>query len=193
MVTKAQLLLAQNTPDVANADTVEDYSDEDVRSSPMPTTASVARSGVRSVGVYKLTPTGCQRVMVAAHSLAQVLRDGYSPVCFDCGTDTCPGGINDCPGRPPKKFRVCPVESCRKRIYDPKPTGKFKEDEFSNAGRVAARDDANAIDDGAYDTSTPETRTRAMLDMHIIGYHRDRAMELGLKAPELPGVTGGVQ
>lgn len=89
MVTKAQLLLAQNTPDVANADTVEDYSDEDVRSSPTPTTASVARSGVRSVGVYKLTPTGCQRVMVAAHSLAQVLRDGYSPVCFDCGTDTC--------------------------------------------------------------------------------------------------------
>lgn len=185
MPTKAQLLLARNQ-NAQPQETVEAFADEDTRALEEGH-ASVARVGFGKVRVFKLTPAGSVPVEVPVQALGQVLRDGYSPVCFDCGQEECGPGVNDCPGRAPKRYRVCPVQSCGKVIYDPMPTGVFRRDEFDNGSRGPHAADENAIQDDAYQSSTPESRTRAAMDLHIIGYHASTAMELGIKRPALAG------
>jgi hypothetical protein len=172
----------------------EDYSDEDTRESGA--TATISHLHFGRIPVYKLTPSGCVRIEVNVQSLADVLKqDHYSDVCFDCGSPNClyqtnikgETSTNQCPGKAPKKFRVCPEVTCRKRIYDTVSTGARLEDEFDHSSRGDAEEDENAIRDGMYDSSTPETRTRSLMENHIIGFHLDLARELGLgKAPELP-------
>ena len=85
-------------------------------------------------------------------------------------------------------FRICPVITCKKRIYDPMSTGARKtDDEFDHTNREVNTNDPMLIQDEMSVASTPQTRTRTMMEMHIIGYHPQTAMEMGIgKAPELP-------
>lgn len=165
-------------------DSFEEFADDDTRAAGMAT--RIARSGYGKLPVYKLTSSGCQRIYVAVQSLHEVLsHPNYAAVCFDCGEDDCCAGkndtVNDCPGRAPRKFRICPIPSCRKKVYDNKPTGKFAMDEFDHSDRPNT--DENAIQDDHYTESTPETRTKGQMDMHLIGFHPQEAMELGLSRP----------
>lgn len=155
---------------------------------------SMQRSGYGKMPVYKLTPTGCTRIEVNAQSYLEVLgNQNYSDVCFDCSRSDCmyetsiKGEIptNECEGKPPKMFRVCPEQMCSKRIYDPKPTGAYLKDEFDHSDRSAS--DANRIDDSGDYESSPAQRTKVLMDMHIVGFHPAKAMELGIGGrPELP-------
>ena len=176
---------------------VSDYQDDDTKESGA--TATVTHSAYGRFPVYKLTPSGCVRIEVNAQSIADVLsQDHYSDVCFDCGRNDClyattiKGEIptNWCAGKEPKKFRVCPEISCRKRIYDSQSTGMRLQDEFDHSARGDASDDPNVIQDDMYDSSTPEARTRAAMENHLIGFHPDTARQLGIgKTPELAKVT----
>lgn len=189
---RTSLLLAQ-AMNSQPAEVVTDYSDEDTTEAGATATVSHLRNG--RIPVYKLTPGGCVRIEVNVQSLADVLKqDHYSDVCFDCGRPDClyatqilgEVSTNQCPGKAPKRFRVCPDVTCRKRIYDPVATGARLQDEFDHSDRADPDGDENAISDGMYDASTPESRTRSLMENHIVGYHVDLARELGLgKAPEL--------
>lgn len=182
---KTQALLARASS-MGPEETAEDFVNDDSREQGTP--AKVARSGYGTVRVYKLTPSGSVPIKVNVQSVVSVLAAGYSPVCFDCGREDCGDDVNDCPGRPPRKFRICPVTSCRKKIYDPQPTGKYKQDDFDNSQR--ATDDDNAIVDDTYSQSTPESRTKAQMDLHLIGFHAATAMEMGIGRPrEMPHMT----
>lgn len=189
---RTELLLAQ----ARNAQPTEvfsDYVDEDTKE--VGATANVTHSRYGRIPVYKLTPSGCKRIEVNVQSLADVLKqDHYSDVCFDCGRSDClfdtsiagERSTNLCEGKDPKKFRVCPEVTCRKRIYDPVSTGARLQDEFDHSDRGEVGNDENVIDDGMYDKSTPESRTRSLMENHIVGYHPEMARELGIgRSPEL--------
>ena len=142
--------------------------------------------------VYKLTDKGCVRIEINAQSLGEVLsQPNYSDVCFDCQRGDClyetqvPGEIsnNTCEGKPARMSRICREPSCRKRIYDPVPTGKYLDEVFSEA-RATGTD--GILDDDELDQSTPQSRTLARLKLHIIAFHTDMAAELNLSSVELP-------
>jgi hypothetical protein len=166
--------------------TVEEYRDEDTGPKDV---ARVSRSGYGTVPVYVLTSTGVTRRRINVQSIAEVLNHpDFAAECFDCGRSDCPAEeINGCTGRPPRQFRICPVNSCKKRIYDPMPTGRFKVDEFDHSQRDDS-DDPNVIRDDTYSgASTPASRTKTMMDLHIIGNHPATAMEMGIGRPaEMP-------
>lgn len=157
--------------------------------------ARVARSGFGTLPVYKLTPSGVVRIAVAVQSINEVLsHPDYSAECQDCGRSNCmyytqiKGEVStdQCPGKPARQLRVCPVSSCRKRVYDPMPLGVFKVDEFDHSTRDD-EGDPNIIRDEEYSNSTPATRTKAAMDLHVIANHPTEALQMGLSRPaELP-------
>ena len=177
-----EMLLAEAVNAAAN-ETVEDFTDNETKQG-----AKIARSGYGKLPVYKLTPTGSVRTVVAVQSIHEVLsHPDYAAECHDCGRNDCRSDrdINACEGRPPRQYRVCPVNACSKRVYDPKPTGKFKLDEFDHSGRDM--DDPNIIQDDSYTKADAASRTKSAMDLHIIGYHPATAMEMGIGRPqELP-------
>jgi len=168
----------------------ENFIDNDTKSADA--NVSITRDGYGHATVYKLTPTGCVRIAIAVQSIGSVLSTpGYAPECFDCGRDDClyvtqvrgEVSTNECEAKAARPYRACPVRSCRKPIYDSAPTGKFLSDEFDHSGRVIE----GAIDDDEYNTSTPASRTKAAMDLHLIGFHPQEAMEMGIQKPrELP-------
>lgn len=150
---------------------------------------TMGRKGPRRVVVYKLTPSGCLPIEVSSNALGGnegVLNNGCSATCFDCGRGDCCTDVktwapNQCPGRPARLYRSCPV--CAKRVYDSHPTGKFLRDAMAQARTAEAAE--NEITDDSYSDSTPQTRTKVMLDLHIVGYHPVQAMEMGVRIPML--------
>lgn len=160
-------------------ETEEPYETDETKDSGI--RATVARSGYGTLPVYKLTPSGCTRIEVAVQGIEAVLMQrGYAAECFDCHSDKCNGEPNGCPGRPKKVFRVCPVLSCGKHIYDAKPTGAYLTDEFDHSDRPQ---EEGMIDDGRYSQSTPESRTAAQMDYHLWGYHETEAAGMGITMP----------
>ncbi len=121
-------------------------------------------SGPPPVRIYCLTKSGVIGKMINQNALGQVLLDPFhSPVCQDCGSDRCTGWLDEsCKGRMNRAFRKCPV--CAKKFYDPKPTGKFRDDEGV--------------------PEWPETaaeRVDAMVAEHFYYYHRNEAKLAGLR------------
>ena len=165
---------------------VEEFIDDDTKAANGKVT--VSRSGFGKLPVYVLTPNGVVRRHVNIQSIEEVLRQPhYSAVCFDCGSDRCSGEMNGCTGRPARLYRVCPVRSCSKSIYDTVPTGQFLSDEFDHADREDTGDDPNIIRDTTYSNSTPASRTKAAMDLHLIAFHSATAAELGIGRPaEMP-------
>ena len=135
--------------------------------------------------LYKPTPHGYTPREVPVSHLAQNVKNGWLAACPDCGRTDCQanGDPNDCTGRPPRLFRVCPIASCggvqgdgtfrRHRMYDPLPTGTV-------AGREAETASPFEIDDGAYDQSTPETRTLATFRAHMLAFHPQESPTYGV-------------
>ena len=132
-------------------------------------TAVIGHTGPALVQVYKPTPYGYKPVAVPSSNLAWVVSQGYLENCPDCGGQ-CEPDINSCPGRAKIPYRVCPVASCRKTIYDT----------MSSAPDAVGPDpdDPNLIKDDSYLESTPELRTKAALDAHMRAFH-------GTEAPAL--------
>ena len=175
-------------------DTAEDYNDDDTKASAGMVRARVARTGYGTVTLYKLTPWGQERIEVAVQSvyggegvLSGANAHNYSEACFDCGRADCDPLANNCPAVEPRMYRLCPNRTCSKRIFDPKPKGAFLKDAFDHSDR-RDDDDPNVIRDEVYDmASTPESRTKMLMDEHIRAYHPDIALQIGIVRPaELP-------
>lgn len=183
---KAAEMLRAQARSATTEETSEDFNDAENGGH-----ARIARSGYGTLPVYKLTPTGSVRIAVAVQSINEVLsHPDYSAACHDCGSDRClyrtqiKGEVstNECPNKPPVQARVCPVRSCQKRIQDDMPTGLYKTDEFDHSNRNDD-DDPNIIRDEEYSATTPGTRTKARLDLHIIANHPTEALQMGLSRP----------
>lgn len=123
--------------------------------------------------------------IVDANAIKQLMENGFRPSCPECngqhGTNP-----NECPGRDAVKMRECPV--CGKRIFD-------NMDLLPTA--PSDQDDPNLIRDDAYLSSTPETRTKVLLDTHIWAKHPQSARIMNLTPlPEpskemLEAIAGG--
>lgn len=142
------------------------------------------KSGGRSytapplVRMYKPNRFGFYDPMdIADGAVDHCYAAGYLPNCPDCGSTTCGEGPGEqCPKRTPRMYRRCPVLSCRKPFPD---DPMMTEDDLN--GEDAA-DDPMLINDDSFVNSTPETRTRAMLDNHMLWYHKQESFSL---APHL--------
>ncbi len=182
-LSRAQILLAAATGRME--ENVEEASIEDGNGARGLATKSFRRhTRPGSVRLFKLTPQGCVPVVVpTAPNLRQVLEDPkYSPVCFDCDSDACSGEMNECPGRAKRMVRACPVTSCPRLIYDPKPTGRILEvDEMSIGINSEVIDAEDTISNDDYDqSSTPAARTKVLMDRHIRACHASEADQWGL-------------
>jgi hypothetical protein len=154
-------------------ETVEQAQGED--GSPVVTTHNRAGTLV----MYKPTESqGYVPRTVSVSAIRLLIRQGWHETCPEChkkhiNTDgqesTDP---NLCSVRDPVAVRVCPV--CPKRIYD---NVGFSE-------QADSEDDPNVIQDDAYDTSTPASRTLASLNLHLWVRHTRQAQMMNV--PPLP-------
>lgn len=138
---------------------------------------TVSHTTPGKVRVYKPTPYGYRAREIPVTNLTQALAGGFLPHCPDCNEAGIPGkdcgdGPNDCPNREPRMYRVCSVPQCRKKIYD------YLQD-IEEEGEV---DELKIVDD-AYMQSTPELRTKSVLDKHMLSLHPNEAAAAGIFAP----------
>lgn len=89
------------------------------------------------------------------------------PACK--GEHANPDDPNGCPDLPKKKYAACP--RCGKRVYD---------DLAGLQTTVDGDDDPLRVQALAAFTSTPESRIKARLELHIATYHPRTARELGI-------------
>ncbi len=134
------------------------------------------------VRVYKPTAYGFKPRRIPVTNLAQALKGGFLPHCPDCNPrgidgEDCGDGINDCPAREKRAYRVCPIPQCGKQIYDYQQDIAGEQDE-----------DAMRIDDDAYMQATPALRTKSVLDKHMLSLHPNEAAAAGIVAPSLRAV-----
>ena len=173
----------------------ESFVDADTQEMGLPNGVRVARSGYGRMAVYVLTPTGCVRRAINVQSVNDVLEDPkYAFECFDCGRDDCmyatevrgETSTNECKGKASRQYRICPEGSCRKRIYDTRPTGKFSQDEFDHSRRDDTGD-PNVIGNEDLGTVSPADFTLSKMELHVIAFHPELARTMNLKkAEELP-------
>ena len=138
--------------------------------------ATMTHQRPESVTLYKPTEYGYFPRKVPVTNMTMLLEAGYLPECPDCGGH-CGTDTNSCPGRDKRLFRICPMASCGRRIYD-----------HPIAATEETDDDPMAIRDDAYEQSTPELRTRAAMDAHIWSRHPSLAVTMGLGS-RLPTVA----
>ncbi len=103
------------------------------------------------------------------------LDNGWLIACPDCGTnhEASPLPVSDpnaCPARPPVAVRLCPV--CSKRIPDNMG--------FAMKGIEDDEVDPNVIRDESYENSTPESRTRVQLNVHLWTRHPRQAQMMNI-------------
>ena len=136
--------------------------------------SNVEHTSAGLVWMYKHEPWGWRRLKVSRNSVTELIGAGFLDRCGLCGSTRCPGTPNGCASGRMRQYRDCPVAGCNdgraKRIYDMNEPGKVK----------SAATDPYAIVDDAYSASTPELRTKAMLDAHIRAYHETEAIARGL-------------
>ena len=136
--------------------------------------SKVEHTSAGLVWMYKHEPWGWRRLKVSRNSVTELIGAGFLDRCGLCGSTRCPGTPNGCASGRMRQYRDCPVAGCNdgraKRIYDMNEPGKVK----------SASTDPYAIVDDAYSASTPELRTKAMLDAHIRAYHETEAIARGL-------------
>lgn len=126
-----------------------------------------------TITMYKPTERGYFPRTVTKASAPQLLAEGWLPRCPDCG-GTHDAGVNVCPGKEDVQLRICPV--CSKKIPDNSPFVAAFDD-----------DDPNVIRDEAYESSTPASRTKAQLDLHLWTRHPQEARSMNIAPlPEMP-------
>ena len=133
------------------------------------TAATMTHQRAEFVTLYKPTEYGYFPRKVPVTNMAMLLKAGYLPQCPDCGGH-CGTDENSCPGRDKRHFRVCPLASCGRRIYDHPPKTTAEQDES----------DPYMIRDDAYEQSTPELRLRAAMDAHIWSRHPSLGATMGI-------------
>ena len=143
-----------------------------------PVTTTHTRPG--TLTMYKPTERqGYTPRTVSASAIRILLDEGWAEHCPDCGKDhigkdgKASTDPNLCSARPPVAVRVCPV--CQKRIYD---NVRFAEQPEGVEG------DPNVIKDEAYTASTPEQRTKVLLNLHLWVRHARQAQMMNV--PALP-------
>ncbi len=175
--TEEQLIIAQHQGKI-------DVSQEDIfelaskREAGQEDSGSITHQRPGTVRLYKPTARGYSPRNVPVTNLPSLLANGWKSKCPDCGGD-CGPDPNACPGREKMGFRVCPVPSCGKKIHD-----------FQAEEAVEVDVDPNLIKDGAYIESTPATRTKAAMDIHILARHPQEARAAGLIDVRAPVVAG---
>lgn len=110
--------------------------------------------------------------LIPRQNLTSALKNGFRASCPECGSNTCTGRPNECSGQMNIKFRRCP--QCGKKIHD---------DPVIYASQFMGKSgnsEEEEIQDDAYEASTPESRTKAFLDRHILAYHPAEAGFLGV-------------
>lgn len=136
--------------------------------------SNVEHTSAGLVWMYKHEPWGWRRVKVSRNSVTELIGAGFLDRCGLCASTRCPGTPNGCPSGRMRQYRDCPVAGCNdgrgKRMYDMNEPVKAK----------VGVNDPYAIVDDAYSASTPELRTKAMLDAHIRAYHETEAIARGL-------------
>ncbi len=156
-----------------------DQDAEPVDGSPITTTHT--RPGTHTM--YKPGPrmTGYSPRTVSSSAIGQLLRQGWQEVCGDCRKphlDKAGEHSKDpnlCEAKEPVKVRVCPL--CSHRIYD---NLRF------DAPVIVDEDgenDPNVITDDGYEASTPESRTKDALDLHLWVDHARQAHEMKVPRP----------
>lgn len=166
--TEAQVMIAQNTG--RRAESTEDIRDLLQMAPGQEDTGKVTHRGPGMVTVYKPTPWGYFPRSIPVTNLSMALDNGFLPSCPDCG-GRCGPGVNSCAGRPSRAFRVCPVPSCSKHIYDYQMG--IEDTDF-------AEDDPSYIRDDSYVASTPASRTKVSLDAHMLAVHPSEAASMGI-------------
>lgn len=143
-----------------------------------PVTTTHTRPG--TLTMYKPTEgQGYAPRTVSVSAIRILLSEGWSEHCPECGKDHIDKDGNPstdpnlCSAREPVALRICPV--CQKRIYD---NVRFTE-------RAEATDgDPNVIQDEAYAASSPEERTKVLLNLHLWVRHARQAQMMNV--PALP-------
>jgi len=138
---------------------------------------TVSHTKANRVRVYKPTAYGFKPKIIPVTNLGMVIKNGWLPHCPDCnpsgldGAD-CGDGVNDCPAKEKRQFRVCPVPQCGKRVYD-----------YEQDIAKLEENDPEQIEDDAYMQSTAALRTKAVLDKHMLARHPNEAAAAGIVAP----------
>lgn len=104
-------------------------------------------------------------------SVSNMLASGWRITCGDCNGQHS-GRPNDCPGREPLQYRVCPQAGCSKEFFDI----ELEEDEESP-------DDPMRIVDAQSKPTTSAERTMSRMNQHIRAFHEGLAYERGLMNP----------
>lgn len=172
MLSAAEMFIARMhaKPAVATVDELENEGDvlEDGAGS------NVEHKSAGLVWMYKRETWGWRRLKVTRNGLDDLVKAGFRDRCGNCGSTKCPGTINGCAKGKMRMFRDCPVAGCNdgrgKRFYDMEDPG------------LPMRDSGSPfeIHDEAYAKSTPESRTKTMLDDHIRSFHEQEARARGL-------------
>lgn len=129
--------------------------------------------------MYKPTAHGYEPRTVSGSAIRMLLRQGWYEFCPDCNDQHSLDGVpskdpNLCAARTePVMGRICPV--CQKHIYD---NMRFSEE-------AEASRDPNVIPNTDYQNTTPDSRTKAALDLHLWTKHARQAQMMGV--PSLPG------
>lgn len=170
-----QVLLAksQDTPAIHTEEDLAAVAGKDVTQGDSGTVTHTTPGKVR---VYKPTPYGYRAREIPVTNYSNALRNGFRAECPDCGGQ-CGDGINDCPVREKRAYRMCPIPGCGKKVYD------YERTEIEAAKGDAG--DPHMIQDDAYIEATPQLRTKAALDKHMLGRHPIEAAAAGIVAPGL--------
>lgn len=148
---------------------------------------TVSHTKPGKVRVYKPTPYGYKAREIPVTNLAQALKGGFLAHCPDCNAAGIPGkdcgdGPNDCPNREKRAYRKCPVPQCGKKIYD-----------YLQDIEETGEDDDMKINDDAYAQSTPELRTKSVMDKHMLVLHPNEAAAAGIVAPAQRTLVGSAR
>lgn len=165
------LAQAQATPAIHTKENLVDVVGEEVTQND---TGTVTHTKPGKVRVYKPTPYGYKAREIPSTNYPMAMRSGFLPNCPDCGGQ-CGDGINDCPVRTKRAYRICPIPQCGKKIHD------YEQSEID--ATEGDPDDPMVIRDDAYMQSTPELRTKAVMDKHMLQLHPNEAAAAGIVAP----------
>ncbi len=145
-------------------------------------TTTHTRAG--TLTMYKpLEHGGYEPRTVSAKAISMLLGEGWAEVCPECGKrhldkqgqET--ADPNLCSARPPVAVIICPV--CHVRIYDNMAREEVEESD----------EDANVINPGDLQASTPEDRLVAARNLHMWMSHPRSAQERNL--PPVPEALRG--
>jgi len=164
-VNDKETFLAANQP---RSVTTEEF--QPAGDSTMGAGATVTHTTTQLVTMWKKTNYGWGPVRIPAQNVQMCWANGYRSQCPECN-DHCGENGEPCPARPALMYRVCPVQVCGKKFYDT-PSDKAVPVESG---------DPNMIQDDAYGATTPEMRTKASLEEHLVWVHPAEAASMGIR------------